>query len=196
MNAKDYLVQTEHVVRHLFDGLNYYESVLDGLIPPSQSQDMADIKKYVERARVYFGHSFSEAILCGSILQIAFMGIYKFSDNSEIPSSSRAIVTNKNSPAIRFCIGREIHGLPIGMIIYAARNQYNHWDEENFNQPTTEVFKTLYRAYLNNQFFDMAYDLNYPARTVKANHIVLSELQWRSYADYHKDMNALICNKH
>ena len=86
-----------------------------------------------------------------------------------------------------------MHGIPIGLIVYAGRIQFNHWDDESFDYPTTQVFSALLHAYCENTLFDMAYELQYPARTIKANHLVLNELKWRTYGQYIADMRALIC---
>ena len=144
-------------------------------------------------AEEYFGASLSEATLCGSVLHVAFMGILLFSKNGTVPAHSSKLVNPENSKAVRFCVGRLMHGIPIGLIVYAGRNQFNHWDDESFDYPTTQVFSALLHAYCENTLFDMAYELQYPARTIKANHLMLNELKWRTYGQYIADMRALIC---
>lgn len=125
------------------------------------------------------------------------MGIYLFSQNTTIPASCTNLVTPPNKKpiqkAIKFCVGRLVHDIPIGLIVYAGRNQFNHWDDKSFDFPTTQVFQALLNAYYENPLFDMAYELNYPERTIKANHLVLNELRWRNYEGYITDMTALIC---
>lgn len=196
-DPRAYLSDTEHAVRHLFEAIDYYESLLVGVTPPSQATGMDQVTRYIELAEKYFGYSFSEAALCGSILQVAFMGIYLFSQNTIIPASCTNLVTPPNKKpiqkAIKFCVGRLLHDIPIGLIVYAGRNQFNHWDDKSFDFPTTQVFQALLNAYYENPLFDMAYELNYPERTIKANHLVLNELHWRNYEGYITDMTALIC---
>ncbi len=191
VSLESYLAETEHAVRHLLTGINYYESMLTGVMPPSQANNIDEVKFYMERAESYFGCSVSEAALCGAILQIAFMGIYQFSTNNAIPAHSSTLVKPGNGKAIRFCVGRLVHDIPIGLIIYAGRNQFNHWDDPSFDYPTTQVFLALNRAYHDSPMFDMAYELDYPARTVKANHLVLNEMGWRTYEQYSLDMKSL-----
>ncbi len=153
---------------------------------------MGDVDLYMSAATTYFGRSFSEATLCGSVLQVAFMGLFLFSKNADIPDDCNTLVKGTNEKAIRFCAGRRVHGIPIGLLIYAGRNQFNHWDDEAFDYPTTQVFGALLTSHYNNPLFDMAYELNYPARTLKANHVVLNELRWTSFAAYEADMRALL----
>lgn len=192
-DPRSYLSDTEHAVRHLFDAIQYYESLLDDVIPPSQATSMDEVKRYTELAQKYFGYSFSEATLCGSILQVAFMGIYLFSKNTTIPANCTNFVKPNNQKAAKFCVGRLVHNTPIGLIIYAGRNQFNHWDDNSFDFPTRQVFKAFFITYYEDPFFDMAYELNYPKHTIKANHIVLNELRWRNYPEYLTDMEDLIC---
>jgi len=179
-------------MRHLFEGIQYYESLLDGVIPPSHATSMDEVNRYLEVAEKYFGYSYSESTLCGSVLQVAFMGIYLFSQNTTIPDNCTNFV-KPNQKAVKFCVGRLVHNIPIGLVVYAGRNQFNHWDDESFDFPTSQVFNALLMAYYENPLFDMAYELNYPERTIKANHLVLNELHWTSYDRYLTDMETLIC---
>jgi hypothetical protein len=191
-DAATYLKETEYAVRYAFSGIEECESLLRGVTQPSQARTEDDVKRYMERAEIYFARSFSEASLCGSILQVAFMGVFLFSENSALSTDCSDFLGPANRKAIRFCIGRRIHGIPIGLLIYAARNQFNHWDDKSFDVPTTKVFDALMLAHMNNPFFDMAYSMNYPARTVKANHVVLNEMRWTSYEAYDADMRDLL----
>lgn len=87
----------------------------------------AELNRYLEVAGKYFDLKFSEATFAGAPLQVAAMGIRYFSRNTSIPASCASVVPARVKAAVPFCIGRELHGLPIGLIIYDARNQYNHW---------------------------------------------------------------------
>ena len=179
-------------MRHRFAGIEGCEGLLRGLTPPSQAQTIDEVKLYMNAATTYFGRSFSEATLCGAVLQVAFMGLFLFSKNTDIPDDCNTLVKRANGKAIRFCVGRRVHDIPIGLLIYAGRNQFNHWDDEAFDYPTAQVFVALMMAHDNNPLFDMAYELNYPARGLKANHVVLNELCWSSFAAYEADMRALL----
>ncbi len=193
-DANSYLTETEHAVRLLFAGIEYYEGLLHGLTPPSQAGSGDEVALYMEAAEKYFGYSFSEATLCGSILQVAYMGVLLFSANANISDHCRTLVgpIASDHKVIHFCVGRLIHGIPIGLLIYAGRNQFNHWADKTFDYPTTQVFRALGKAYHESPFFDLAYELSYPNRTIKANHLVLNELRWKAYEDYLGDMTALI----
>jgi hypothetical protein len=34
-----------------------------------------------------------------------------------------------------FCLGREVHGIPSGLLIYAVGIEYSHWDEAALMNP-------------------------------------------------------------
>jgi hypothetical protein len=95
-SPESYLAETEHAVRHLFAGIDYYESLLTGVTPPSQANNMDEVKRYMELAELYFGYSISEATLCGAVLQIAFMGILLFPRNNAVPVHSSSLVKAEN----------------------------------------------------------------------------------------------------
>ena len=147
-----------------------------------------DIQDANKKHQEYFGLSFSKATLCGAILQIASMGINLFSMNQKIPASCKAIVSPKQK-AVKFCVGRSIRDLPIGIIIYAARNQYSHWDDPNTHRITKKVFDAL--SLQHGSMRDPAFDLKNPTLEIYS-HNVVSLLEWESYESYLKDIKTII----
>lgn len=149
------------------------------------------IEKSYKISREYLGVSFSNATLCGSVLQIAYMGITLFSSNNVIPDSCKSFVNKgkKGKDPIRYCIGREVRGLPIGIVIYAARNQYNHWDDPKPRRITQAVFDTLASVY--GSVKDPAFDLSNPELKIYS-HNVLGLLGWHSYNAYWMDIHELL----
>jgi hypothetical protein len=190
MNAQGYLEQTGDAVKQLIRAGSEYEQILADRITPLQEPDELQLKEYMAAAEEYFGLQFSQAALCGSILQVAFMALDLFSANTTISPDCVDLV-GTSVKAVKFSLGRRVHGIPIGLLIYAGRNQYNHWDDESFDYPTTQVFRALMQAYYDNPLFDMAFELNYPARTTKSHYIVRGELGWRDYDRYQRDMKEL-----
>lgn len=191
MDAKKYLQQTENAIRQLLNSAIAYETLIEKWISSSQTKNPIITKRNLEDLNEYLGLQFSQATLCGSILQVAFMGIDRFSTNTVVlPKCLKS--KDENKIPTKFCIGRIVHDIPIGMLIYAGRNQYNHWDDENLNSKNTQVFNALLQAYYNDPLFDLVYDLNYPDRQPKSHYIVLNELKWRDYDTYIQDMTELI----
>lgn len=209
MTPDDYLKETKHASHHLFEGLAYYRNFVKEMPHPIFISDIpfddeeawdkafaqwhAENKEVIElshkMSRQYFGLAFSYATICGSVLQIASMGIAKFSENDKVPLSCREFIKSKQR-AIRYCVGREIRGLPIGIVIHAARNQYNHWDEPEPYPITKAVFEALALGHGHGDYRDPAFDLENPNLDIYS-HNVLSLMQWNSYEDYHRDIQAL-----
>ncbi len=173
MNINEYLSDTEPAVRLLFKGLNDYDSQLNN------NREIQDYKKY-------FALEFSRATLAGSILQIAYVAIKKFSSIKEINPQYRSFGVKDSHK--KFCIGREVDGIPIGLLIYAGRTQYIHWESLE-NETVNKIFQHLYEIHAHDNSFDMIYDLNYPEPRPVSHYFIRLELQWKTTDDYLNDMN-------
>jgi hypothetical protein len=79
----------------------------------------AGLDRYLELAGKYFDLKFSEAMFAGAILQVAYIAIRLYSRNASIPANCSALVRPSQKSAIPFCIGRDLHGIPTGLIVYA-----------------------------------------------------------------------------
>lgn len=196
----DYFRQTEHAVKHAYAGLDscweYYRQALQHWDMSQVGQPMTPERKtaldrYLEQAGRYFDLKFSEAMFAGAILQVAYMAIRLYSRNASIPTGCTSIVSSSQKSVIRFCIGKELHGVPTGLIVYAARNQYNHWDEQP-HEVAKNVFGALSAAFYSNTLADLAFDLPNPTINVYANEVLLVALGWKSYDTYLAEMNSLI----
>lgn len=200
MKADEYLDLTEHAVRHFYKGLDscwdVYESALEHwdmsrIGKPLTEEEQERAKQYVEKAGEYFYLKFSEGTLAGAITQVAAAGIRLFSTNTEIPDDCSEFVPDTAKSAIPYCIGERKFGLPIGLIIYAARNQYSHWEEDP-HKVTANVFRQLVISFWNNPMYDLAYDPGNPTIDIYANEILLGGLGWSSYVKYRSEMEKLI----
>ena len=101
-------------------------------------------------------------------------------------------IVRPSSVAVKYCIGRDIRGVPIGLVIYAGRNQYNHVDDGQLRQPNVAIFEKLatghtYGDGIRDPDFDLQNGLvwNYVSN-------VISIMGWRTYDDYEKDMRSLL----
>ncbi len=197
---EEYLRKTEHAVRHLYRGLDscwaYYRDALThwdiskvGL--PMTPEGSVELQKYMALAGRYFDLKFSEATFAGSILQVAAVGIRCFSTNTTIPTSCAALVPAKTRAAIPFCIGPIVRGVPAGLIIYATRNQYNHWDDEP-HEVSRRVFDALSAAFYNNALYDLAFEIDDPGITVHANEVLLGALGWKTYERYEAEIRSML----
>ena len=197
-------------MKQLFEAVGYYRKLLQKIEHPMFIDDVRighedthkeefskwyeenkqDIQNANKKSQEYFGFSFSNATLCGSILQIASMAIEIFSLNDTIPDSCKAIV-RPGQKAVKFCTGRLIRELPIGIIIYAARNQYNHWDDPNPHKITEKVFDALATQHGYGTMRDPAFDLGNPVLKIYS-HNVIGLFEWKSYESYLTDIKTII----
>lgn len=200
-DPNDYFRQTEHAVRHSFAGLDscwqYYQQALQHwdisqVGQPMTAERKAARDRYLELAGKYLDLKFSEAMFTGAILQVAYMAIRLYSGNTSIPLNCSGLVRPSQKSAIQFCIGKERHGIPTGLIVYAARNQFSHWDDEQPHEVTNNVFAALSAAFHHNMISDLAFELSNPTINVYTTEVLLVALGWKSYDTYLAEMKSLL----
>ena len=195
-----YFEQTEHAVRHLYSGLEacrqhwqdaqkYWNPSL--LSEPMSEQQMDGVMKYVEVAGKYFDLMFSQATYAGSILQVAHIAVRLYSRNTSIPQCCADLLPKNSRKVAPFCIGPLVHGVPIGLIVYAGRNQYNHWDDDEPHAITTNVFNALTAAFKDVWWADLSFDLSNQGINVYSLEILQTALQWNSYDEYLSGVKSL-----
>ncbi len=196
MDSDAYFADTEPAVRHMFAALSEYDALT---VPPSlaaYANEDGVIRMNRDEAAGYMSDlsdslalDFAKATLCGSVIQVANMAIEQYSHNETVDSASAGLSVSAKSRVRKFCVGRQVHGIPLGLLIYAARIQYNHRDEGVPKNPVPKaVFEALYQHYASDLTFDMAYALEWPSSRPVAHHILRHELRWMSYDDYITDM--------
>jgi hypothetical protein len=199
MSAIGYLETTEPAVKHFFDGLNGY----DAMKPPSIAQYLdknglvqmskSESKSFVQKHEDFFALEYARAILAGSILQVANTAIKMYSPSGQVTEQCKSLGVSESSPLAKMCVGREVHNIPIGLLIYAGRIQYNHWEEgEPANNVAKNVFRHLISVYYDDMAVDMAYELNYPQTRPVSHYIVRLELKWKSFDDYSIDIRSIL----
>ena len=200
-DPEEYFRRTEHAVKHSYAGLDscwqYYRQALQHwdisqIGQPMTAERKAALDRYLELAGKYFDLKFSEAMFAGAILHVAYMAIRLYSNNTLIPPNCSELIRLVQKSAIPFCIGKERHGIPTGLIIYAARNQYSHWDDEQPHEVTKNVFNALSAAFYHNMLSDLAFELSNPTINVYANEVLLVALGWKSYDTYLAEMKSLL----
>ncbi|OLO09681.1 hypothetical protein BTW08_00925 [Salinicola sp. MH3R3-1] len=205
----DYLDRTESAVRLLFDGIKDYISILrtsagvtfvtSEPYGPKQDAEYAawkakNAKRLLaarEAEQRYLAESFALDTLSGSVLQVAAKAIEIYGKSHPIPETFKGIVKPKLS---KFCDGRDVRTVPLGLIIYAARNQHTHFNEGKLREPSAAVFKRLATEHGyggQQQIFDPAFDIDNP-RLVSLATNVTGLIEWRAYESYLGDMHALL----
>ena len=200
---KDYFERTSHVVRHLYLGIaschQMWEEATAFWTPtdrqiPKTEKERRELYTFLAKGVEYFSRKLSEGILCGAILQVAASAIQQFSDNAALPDSCRHLFEGirPRQKQLRFCIGQERHGIPEGLIIYAGRNQYAHWEEEELrDELNVRILERLNAAY-QDLSTGLPFDLSRPTIQIYADFLLLGVLEWKTYGAYLRGMKKLL----
>ena len=208
MDKLEYFRQTEHALKNLFSTYEYYVELAKSTIHPvicirhsgraGEAEEMyaewrnrpevdAEFKKSEIAWDNYRTLLFSKNVISGSILQIASKSIEIYSKNTLSENNKLAYLDGiEKRKWEKYAIGRAIKDVPIGLIIYSGRNQYNHFNDCDLkNSVNVAVFKQL--AYIDGETSDPAFSLD--SENIKClSSNILYLLGWRSYADYISDM--------
>jgi len=112
---------------------------------------------FEERRADFESVDVAREVIAGSILQIAYFAIKRHGEQRDKSPNilhfeaemNRLLRESKRSRAKyfklppKFCVGREVGPLPIGMFVYAGRNQYNHFDDDRLEVVNEVVFNYL-----------------------------------------------------
>jgi hypothetical protein len=207
--AGEYLTKTESAVRKLFEAIDSYTAVLtrapqavfvtsyvEGEEPYQLYEKWAKDNEVIigesKRAQEEFlAEGFALATMCGAVLQVASKAIECFSANTSVPAAWSGAIGNTQS-AVPFCIGKEIRTVPLGLVIYAARNQHTHFDDPKPHRVNSAVFEALALNHgYGGSFKDPAFDLSNPRITSLSSNVT-ALIKWRSYESYASDMKALL----
>jgi hypothetical protein len=204
MTAEQYLAQVEPAMRHLFDGIESYLERYRRIHWPTQARNSEELALGMRELEEWFAGQFSLSVLCGAVLLIADQVIDACSRNTTIPPACASFAAAESA---RFCVGRDVHGLPLGTIIRAGRHQFAHWQEEHewdsddkrpagFNPFVQGVFDQLRRVHESNSLSDLVYDLGNDfyrsPSAIRADSLLLTEMGWTTYDGYVADMRNML----
>ena len=151
------------------------------------------IEKSNQARKQFTTERFAYGVICGSILQVAAMAIQLLSTNKDVHPEFKELIKPSHKSS-RFSIGREVRGVPIGLIIYAGRNQYNHLDDDSLNETNITVFNKLALNWTENndkEIKDPAFDLeNELLSNYSVN--VIPTLGWGNYESFYQDLFTLL----
>jgi len=126
-SAESYLQNTEPAVQHMFLALEKYRRMTPRPSLGVYKDDDCVIRLSKEQARDYLKAEIdsmsldvAKSTLSGGIVQVAYTGIKQFSSNINVPQNCEKFDITPGSKKATFCVGRKVHDLPIGLIIYAA----------------------------------------------------------------------------
>lgn len=202
-HAEEYLERTESAVRLLFKAVDgYLENLRAGIkpifvsgLPYGPEQDAQYAAWRIENAdaleeakaaqRAFRAETFALDTICGAILQIAEKGLEIYSENTQVLEAWTA----KIPPSLaKFCVGRVVRSTPLGLIVYAARNQHTHFNDPQLRKASASVFANLASEHgYSCSALDPAFDLNNPSLTSYACNVT-ALIEWRSFEKYQDDM--------
>lgn len=205
-DPQDYFNQIQHSGKQLISNFSYYDRLLEkGIVvspffPENESgnkqarnwfeENRVQIKQSGEYLNEYSGSQISRDVISGALLQIAYMALKLFAEKieiSELPKFVKEnIKENWHQSLTKFSHDRKVWGLPIGLLIYAARNQYNHFEERSYNNPTQSIINEICRKDPMTRFFLDKYE------TRPISYIVIEVLGWQDHQNFETDIKELI----
>lgn len=221
ISSEQYISQTEHAVKSMFDSINHYSELIKMSFPPVKAirhngvqgeferkyeewrskpeiQQEFEIAEYAREE--YRATLFSMHVISGSILQIACKCIELYSNNTECDDSFSFLYEGCKPYAkeklVKFAVGRTVRNVPVGLIIYAGRNQYNHLEEQGgLRKLNRNIFKALATNHEYGDFLDPPFDLD-NVSIISYSSNIRSILDWDSYSKYSFDMKSLLSSEH
>ncbi len=195
MTIAKYLIKTKSAGLHLFYARDEYLEILRNSLPPVytcfgqptvenlkewESQNRAEIDQSLKLQREFVAEYFAMAVICGSILQIAHQGIEMLNRVGPLPECLAGTATETNRKARIFCVGRSIRSIPLGLLVYAGRNQHMHVVGSRLWPGNRVILEK----------FDLV-DVNESGDFHSVAPAVLEILGWNNYDSYERDMNEL-----
>lgn len=209
-DARSYMVETAPAAEGMFRLLNEYGwQKMRAFVGLTKSKTREDLER---NKHEFSSTDVAREVIAGSILQIAYVAIERFAVRGEKSKNAVHFETEINrlireNPATRwkkkesftfpevFCVGRDIGDLPLGVIVYAGRNQYNHFGENRLCVLNEVVFNYLHNMWPspgNGISFNL-YDGKRPR-----SYSVLAALGWTDsssglgYAKYNNDLHNIM----
>lgn len=188
-----YLTQSERGARHVFDGIAVYLHQYRNLRWPAHAKNTTELASALEDVANWRVAESALTVLCGAVLQIADMGLDACSSNESIPVACSGFT----DPALaRFCVGRDVHGLPLGAIVHFGRSWMGGTEQSTPGCRTfmNGVFDHLLHLYYSDGVADPAPEPagGYRGQPVRTDALVLSTIGWTSYERYLRDMRQML----
>lgn len=211
-DALDYLLSTENAVRMFLQQNAFYTSKVETIQANIVCCDCGSrstkpnitfgewwIKNkknkeiIVQANHKYLIEAFTNGLLAGSVLKIAGKAIDYYSENTTVPNEWREKFKRRLLPH-RFFVGRTVHTVPVGMIIFCGLNQYINAAGRTIEELNQEVFSRL--GVHGGQFeFQAFVDQSSEYRNLHSEYLaanVLNILGWSDYDRYFEDMREIL----
>jgi hypothetical protein len=216
LSKEAYIEQTEDAVRRMFEVVFEYRELFKSSLSPvavlrySNEEDFdqeyakwrstPEVEKQFALAQSakeeLDGKLFSLHVIAGSILQIAYQAIAMYLDEQELEENYQNLLDGMKkvgTSAKKFFGGRDVRNVPLGLVVFAGRNQYNHLDA---GSDLMILNRNIFRALSHYEkeefnFVNPAFDLqNDNLLSYSSN--ILSALDWDSFEQYQRDIKLLL----
>lgn len=168
LKAKSHALERNYLSMDLSEDFSDVQLMNAGAQAHAAFQDTAALSKEIDvLQREIDDREFARRALCGAVLQIAKQGIHSSYSGYE------------TAPRVRW-FGK-VH---LAQVIWEARNQAMHYEGGPLDKPR-KVFEELNAAGL------LEFNINEPPCKNRALEILVL-LGWQQYADYERDMTALL----
>jgi hypothetical protein len=187
MNIVDeYINDSCLAVSKLMKALSSFEQeMMNSLVRMTKTNDPTEQTSQMNNI---FSQLIPRDAIAGAMLQIAFMSMRHFpklgSKNKTVELLEERVNETMRSKKpycypISYCVGREIIGIPVGLLIFAARNQYNHQDEsvDELQYYNRIIFEALDRSLGKVGPTGMGFDLYSEKPTMYAYSVVML-IEW------------------
>lgn len=207
MTVSEYLDKTAPAVEAAFNAIASYNTLIEEDLAVRSASDAAQLEAlaaWADNPKVRplvrpvgptvpdEALSFARDALYGVIFQVAYRAIKIFSTNAQaLPTFCVA----GYGGAIPFMIGRKVRGVPLGLVIFAARNHFNHLDlGARLYEINLHVFRELSRNHdLGLHRIDPRFDLlNASCESYTTN--VAELIGWETYSFFIDDLSELFRN--
>lgn len=178
--ADEYINDSCLAVSKLMKALSLFEQEIMNSI--AGMTKTSDPKEQTNQVKNIFSQFIPRDAIAGAMLQIAFMSMRHFpkigSKNETVVFLEEQVkdtIRRAYSYPISYCVGREIIGIPIGLLIFAARNQYNHQDEpaDRIQYYNRIIFESLDRSFGKIGTTGLGFDLYSEKPTMFAYSVVM-----------------------
>ncbi|AMJ93859.1 hypothetical protein AVL56_05765 [Alteromonas stellipolaris] len=204
ITVEAYFQEAEHALSGLFESLEYYSALAKKSIEPIHisdypigldllENDLVNSKEIEKNMGIYQSHQFSKHFVCGSILQFASKAIDLFSNQKEMNFEKSGLFSTFNDRTklllSKYSVGRTDKGIPIGLIIFAGRSQYNHIEDGGKLRKYNQIIFKILCEYKSGSYFyrDPCFDLSNNLYCYSSN--IVGFLGWEKYSLFKKDMS-------
>lgn len=203
-SIRDYLVRTNSATQHLFNGVDELVGPIrhhrlpvfvgwgDSIDPYTQwaTEHQDEVRESIAIQEKYVVELSAIAALCGAILQIAFHAFQLCSTNTAVAEKFGEVITAGHK-AEKFCVGRIVKGVPLGLMVYVGRNQHMHFEDASLKGVTRKMFDVILTSPHEGDLSRLVLDEHLLTEAQGGRSMAkafIDLMRWHSYGAYERDL--------